>query len=167
MMQEFYICLWQKFWTLEVSSFCLKPGIEEGPLYCGLQPHQWLLKNSFKSFWCTCTVKLDSPSFLGTTPSGIVGSTLLQSNWSRLIVRVSKVTAAFDTCKIHVAATLSGNKPLAMVASWTAQSLIRGSSWTEDAIQSLQVRSGICSESNIKLIFSIWEWNGLIGAIGM
>ena len=36
-----------------------------------------------------------------------------------------------------------------------------------NAIQSLWVRSGICSESNIKLIFSIWEWNGWIGAIGM
>ena len=29
------------------------------------------------------------------------------------------------------------------------------------------MRSGICSESNIKLIFSICKWNSLIGAIGM
>ena len=34
-------------------------------------------------------------------------------------------------------------------------------------MQSLQVRSGICSESNIKLTFSICKWNGQIGAIGM
>ena len=87
---EFYICLWQKFCTLEVSSFCLKPRIEEGPLYCGPQLHQWLLKYSFKSLQFTCSVKLGSPSFLGTTHSGIVVSILLQSNWSRLIVRSRK-----------------------------------------------------------------------------
>ena len=29
------------------------------------------------------------------------------------------------------------------------------------------MRSGICAKSNIKLIFSIWKWNGQIGAIGM
>ena len=46
---------------------------------------------------------------------------------------IGKVTAAFATCKIQVPATLSGNsEPLAMVASCTAQSLIRGSSWTKD-----------------------------------
>ena len=34
-------------------------------------------------------------------------------------------------------------------------------------IQSLWVRSVICTKSNIKLIFSICKWNGRIGAIGM
>ena len=42
--QEFYVCIWQKFRTLKVSSFCMNNRSDEGPLYCGPQLHQWLLK---------------------------------------------------------------------------------------------------------------------------
>ena len=57
MQQEFYICFWQKFGNLEISSFCLNTRSDEGPLYCGPKVHQcwsivsWLFNAPALSSW--------------------------------------------------------------------------------------------------------------------
>ena len=87
-----------------------------------------MLKYSFKSFQCTCSIKLITPSFFGNTHSGIAGSTSKATELGWLL-GVGKVTAGFSTTIIQVATTLSWNsESLALVASWTAYSSIRGSS---------------------------------------
>ena len=85
-----------------------------------------MLTYSFKSIQCTFSVKLIILSILGFTHSGIVGSTSKATHLGWLL-GVGNVTAGFATCNTQVATTLSWySEPLAMVASWTEHSLIRG-----------------------------------------
>ena len=70
------------------------------------------------------------------------------------LLGVGKVTSAFATSKIQVAATLSGNsEQLAMVASSTAHSLIRGSSETKNVGCSSTSSSNYASSSFIASSF--------------
>ena len=117
---EFYICLWQKFCTLEVSSLLVNTKGNNGPLYCGPQLHQC---------WSTLSRICDSPAlsswshlqFLVIHTQVLLNPPCSKANDLGWLVGIGRVTAAFATCKIQVPATLSGNsEPLTMVASWNS-----------------------------------------------
>ena len=150
---ECYICIWQKFCTLEVWSFCLKPGIEEGPLYCGPQLYQC---------WSSLSRVFDAPAlsswvllhFLVLHTRALLDPPFSKASDLDWLLGVDKVTAALATYKIQAVTILSWySEPLAKLASWTAQSLIRGFSGTNDVGGSSTLSSKFASSSFIASLF--------------